>query len=131
MITTEQAHLGAELLLRLIEEADSQYPGHDPIDADDMGFQRAQDGTLRLYMGILKSGQRHEVKTPALVLDPHNEDMQAAAGAMVLSEICKQTHGDCTDARTGETIPILSESMVWFAVAFVETYNENGDPAIH
>lgn len=131
MITAKQAHLGAVLLLDLIKQADTHHPGHDPLDAEDMGFQKGQDGALRVYIGVHKDGKRFEIKTPGLVVDRDHEDMQAAAGAMVLSEICKQTHGNCTDGRTGETVPALSEPMVHFAVAIVETYNGNDDPTVH
>ena len=32
IITTEQAHRGADLLIGLIKQAEKQYPSHDPLD---------------------------------------------------------------------------------------------------
>jgi hypothetical protein len=128
IITTEQAHRGADLLIGLIKQAEKQYPSHDPLDADDIGFRKGKVGDFYVFLGVQYDGERQEIRTPALVMDRDHEDMHTAAGLIMLNAICSDQQGDVADARTGEAIPALSEMMVRFALALVEKFNENKDP---
>lgn len=128
MITTEHASRGADLLISLIKEADKKYPGHDPLDADEIGFRKGKVGDFHVYLGLQKDGERHEIRTPGLVMDRDHEDMHTAAGVMLLNAICRDAQGDYKEAGTGEAIPPLSEKMVRFAVALVKKFNEDNDP---